>query len=382
MLGEYSRYFHTCQECRIRYCREVCPMYKATRNESHCSNGFNMAALAVYKHLDNMSLDLAMTLSHCTTCGACQYRCPNTLFGGDFYKVTMPTPEIVETMREDLVNAGYELSAHKKLFEKWHTFLNPYGEPARDRNRWIPSEYSNKLYKKAPYVYFAGCTAALREPEIAASTVKIMDYFGIDFTVMQEEPCCGSVLLRAGYKKQAKKLAEDNIARFKEMDAEKIVTSCGGCYRTFKVDYPRIAGDMGLEVLHVSELLAQLPQAKEVKKLEGKVTYHDPCHLGRGGVGLFEPPREVIRNLGLDLVEMNHTLDNANCCGAGGGAKSALPDLAVKIAKSRIEEAEQTGASILMSTCPFCKRNLMDAAKEMGSKIEVRDLTEVFARAL
>lgn len=381
MLGKYSIYPHTCLECRIKYCREVCPMFTATRNENHGIHGFNMAALAIYKGLDKMSGELGKTLAHCTTCGACQYRCPNTLFGGDFYRVTMPTPELVENMREDLINAGFELEEHKKLLDRWHTFLNPYGKPKEERNNWIPSEYGDKLPEKAECIYFAGCTAALTLPEIAVSTVKILDSLGLDFTIMGEEPCCGSVLFRTGYKEQGKKLMEENIAKFKEMGVKKIITSCGGCYRTFKVDYPKFVGDFGIEILHISEVLAKLPEAKKVKSLEGKVTYHDPCHLGRA-VGLFEPPREVIRNLGLDLVEMDHTLDDARCCGAGGGARSALRDISLKISRSRVQEAERTGATILLSACPFCKRNLMDAARESKSKLEVRDITEVFAKAL
>jgi len=381
ILGGYSIYPHACLECRIKFCREVCPIYTQTRNENHGSHGFNMLALSIYKGLETISEDLVQTLTHCTTCGACQYRCPNTLFGGDFYNITTPTPDIVETMREDLINMGYENTVHKKLLNNWQAFLNPYGEPTEKRSQWIPSEYKDKLPERASYIYFAGCTAALRLPEIAISTVKILDYLGLDFTIIKEEPCCGSVLLRTGYRKQAKELARENIEKFKELGAEKIITSCGGCYRTFKVDYPKLVGDIGVEIVHTSELLAELPKAKEVKKLTGKVTYHDPCHIGRA-LGLFEPPRRVIKNLGLDLVEMDHTKDDARCCGAGGGVRSALPELSIKIAKTRLQEAEQTGAESLISTCPFCKRNLKDAAKELKSKIEVLDLTEIFTRAL
>ena len=384
MLGEYSIYPHACLECRIKFCREVCPIYTQTRNESHGVHGFNMLALSVYRGLEKISDELVETLAHCTTCGACQYRCPNTLFGGDFYNITMPTPDLVEQMREDLINTGYENPIHKKLLERWQTYLNPYGEPIEKRSKWVSSEYGEKLTglpEKAPHIYFAGCTAALRHPEIAVSTVKILDFLDLDFTIIKEEPCCGSVFLRTGYKKQAEKLAKENVEKFKEMGVEKIITSCGGCYRTFKVDYPKLVGDTGVEIIHTSELLAELPEGKKVRKLKGKVTYHDPCHIGRA-VGLFEPPRTVIKNLGLDLVEMDHTMDNARCCGAGGGVRATLPETSMKIAKARIQEAEQTGAKSLISTCPFCKRNLRDAAKELKSEMKVLDITEIFARAL
>ncbi len=177
-------------------------------------------------------------------------------------------------------------------------------------------------------------------------------------------------------------LAEHNVELFKSLGTKNIVTHCPGCYKTLKQDYPKLVGELPLKILHASEFIEGLMSDGKLKlnsKVDGKVTYHDPCHLGRHA-DMYEPPRRVLELIpGVQLVEMERTRKDSWCCGAGGGLKSAFPDSALKVGHERIKEAEQTEAKYLVSACPFCRQNLKDSA---GDQLEVYDLLELLARSI
>lgn len=224
-------------------------------------------------------------------------------------------------------------------------------------------------------LYFKGCTARERLDSISNSTEEILKQANMDYEVLDNENCCGSVLLRTGFKEEAKELMSKNIDNFKN---KTIVTSCAGCYKTLKEDYKDILG-VDLDVIHISELILDLINAnklnlKSVNNLN--VTYHDPCHLGRHA-GVYEAPREVIKNIA-ELTEMKNIKEQSRCCGSGGGVKSAYSDLANSIATLRIEEAEDTSADLIVTSCPFCKLNLSDNS----DNLEVLDLSEFVLKIL
>ncbi len=160
------------------------------------------------------------------------------------------------------------------------------------------------------------------------------------------------------------------------MGAKTVFTACAGCYRTLKKDYPELIGEeLPFEVKHITEVLVEMLSNDEIpfKAAEGdklKVTYHDPCHLGRH-MDLYDIPREVISKIpGIELIEMKRNRNNAWCCGAGGGVKSQFPDLAKDISKERIREAMESGADILTTSYPFCIGNFKDAYEEMEPEIK------------
>jgi hypothetical protein len=161
------------------------------------------------------------------------------------------------------------------------------------------------------------------------------------------------------------KEAEEQIRKNTEMlKGETIIASCAGCYKTLSDDYE------GLDVIHISQLLNKLIKEGRIKlsKMDLDVTYHDSCHLGRHSE-VFDDPREVIESVA-NLVEMENIRENSLCCGAGGGVKSAYPEIAEQLAKARIEQAKDTGCQTLITACPFCKLNLKN------DDMEVLDLTE------
>jgi heterodisulfide reductase subunit D len=265
---------------------------------------------------------------------------------------------------------------------------NPYGKDNKQKGDWL-SELDFKIKPVAPggsdLLYFVGCTAALT-PEVrpvAVSTARVLHALGVNFTVLGgKEVCCGSVALRTGNRRVFEIVASKNSDLIKSAGIKTIITSCAGCYRTLKLDYAEILKDLDVKILHTAEYIAGLIKEKGIQlpRLDKVVTYHDPCHAGRH-LGLYEPPREILKQIAT-LKEMKSIKENAKCCGAGGGVKKAFPELALKIAKSRLKEAEETGAGIIVSICPFCERGLNDAIKATNSKMQVVDLLELVLQSL
>jgi heterodisulfide reductase subunit D len=213
----------------------------------------------------------------------------------------------------------------------------------------------------------------------------VLSKAGIDFgTLGDDEGCCGSTLLRTGLLEPARKMAEDNIARFEKAAPSMIVTSCAGCYKTLRQDYPKV-GKLPAKVVHITTLVDELLVSGKLvpsKRVEGTVTFHDPCHLGRHN-GLYEEPRRILRSIpGLKLVEMERNREEARCCGAGGGVKTAFPELAGRISSLRVEDAEKTGADILATSCPFCYQSLKATIDSKGSKLRMTDLMELLRTSL
>ena len=218
-------------------------------------------------------------------------------------------------------------------------------------------------------LYFRGCTAREKLNSISKATEWILKIAKIDYETLDDEQCCGSVLLRTGFLDDAIEQMNGNL---KDLEGKTILTSCAGCYKTLKEDYNKYLG-VDLKVIHISQLLEQLIKENKIPlkhKDDLKVTYHDSCHLGRHA-GEYEAPRNVINSIS-NLVEMDNNREKARCCGSGGGVKSAYGDLSNSIADLRINEAKETDADLLVTACPFCKLNL----SQNSDDLEVLDLSE------
>lgn len=249
-------------------------------------------------------------------------------------------------------------------------------------------------------LYFKGCTAREKMTSLCDSTEEILKKADIDYRTIENEECCGSVLLRTGFKDESIAQMKANLNNIKsnlKNDNEEIIVSCAGCYKTLKTDYKDIL-DVDLNVIHISQLLDNLFNNNIIKidrtvnintndtintNNNGNinngfiVTYHDSCHLARHA-GEYEAPRNIINSVANNtnsFVEMENNKEEARCCGSGGGVKSAHNIISNNIAKKRIEEAEKNGASLLITTCPFCKLNLSENI-DSDSNLEVLDLTE------
>jgi len=324
--------------------------------------------------------ELASKAYECTICGQCKTVCPAHL----------DTISMWENMREFLVaNNLAPLPAHEQIIKSIENYDNPWMQPRTQRSRWskkIDKEVKIKdaLKEKCDVLYFVGCTAAY-DPNIrdmALNTARVLASAKVDFgTLGNEEGCCGSTLLRTGLVENARKTAQRNIEKFEKAAPSMIVTSCAGCFKTIRQDYPKI-GRMNVKTVHITQLVSELIDSGRLrpeKGIEGTVTFHDPCHLGRH-IGIYEEPRKILESIpGIKLVEMERTRDEARCCGAGGGVKTAFPELSQKIADLRVKDAEWTGADILATSCPFCYQSLKSAIETKGSSLRMMDLLELLA---
>ena len=313
---------------------------------------------------DKNIVDWAYT---CTTCKNCQETCTATAEG-------IRLPEMMEALRTDLVKNGLEMPKHAAIEESIVNLGNPYQETEKKRQ----IAFGDRTWPdRADVVYFVGCTSAYREGEIARATAELLDKAGIEYTVLPDEQCCGSVLLRLGRVRAFDALATKNIESVKATGAKTVVTSCAGCFRTWKADVPSRGHKYDFEVLHITEFLDRLVQERKLAFVSPrpiKVTYHDPCHLGRHAE-VYEAPRRVIQSVeNVQLVEMETNKRYAHCCGSGGGVKSSYGELADKIAGDRVREAERTGASVLVTACPFCHKGLVDGVKYVHSRMQIVDL--------
>jgi heterodisulfide reductase subunit D len=379
--GELLRELYHCLHCHLCNFADwhaldewlpLCPTYAYFGFESFSASGkMELARALLSGGLKPSSRTLRILFSD-LGCGACHSQCRG-LTG-----LKVDHVELFEELKAKLVEGGYgplpEQRTYAESVKKNH---NPYREKHGERTCWLERE----LPERAETVYFVGCTSSYRQREIARSTVEVLLRSGEEFTVLEDEWCCGSPLLRTGQRKLAREAAEHNLEVLRKAGARRVIFSCAGCYRTFSRDYPNLLGRKPeLELLHTSQHFLRTFSGRGLENGE-KVTYHDPCHLGRG-MGVYDPPRELLRGLyGRGFLEMKRSRENSWCCGAGSGVKAAFPDFALWSATRRLEEAKNLGAEILVSSCPFCKRNLGDASRKEGGGIEVRDLSELLAEA-
>ncbi|MFW9897659.1 MAG: (Fe-S)-binding protein [Candidatus Thorarchaeota archaeon] len=373
---DWKDIIHRCFRCG--YCKFTydftdlnCPSYKKYRFETYSTGGRMWLIYGIINGDLQWSENLANVLYLCSTCGNCMENCR-------FDKFNHFLVDFIEAARAEAVKNGFCPERQKALLERTTNpeMFNPYGEQ-NSNNENLKKKYD--LPDEAEWVYFIGCTSNYRQKELRDSTLRFLKKAKINFTLIDEH-CCTSPLIRTGQIKPVKDIMNYNIQMIKATGASKVITSCAGCFRTLKVDFPKHAVEHDLEIIHTAELIKQLLDEGKIKfnsEYKKIVTYHDPCHLGRHS-GLYEQPRDVYKQIpGIKLVEMNRNRENAWCCGAGGGVKIGYPEWATEISKERFEEAKETGATVLSSTCPFCRTNLSDANKEFNMGFEVIDLVEI-----
>jgi heterodisulfide reductase subunit D len=369
-----------CGTCRTAFHEDgwprVCPSGEFGKFEAFYLGGKNLLSWAVSSGQLNWSENLAKIFYQCSVCLACTQQC-------QIPEIHNYAGEWLMAMREEAVRLGYgPMPEHARYTEHTMAEHNPYMEKHEDRLKWLTPNI--KQTSDAKLAYFVGCTSSYREQGVAISTAEILNSLKIDFKILKDERCCSSPLYMTGQSEKAKKIAESNINNFKKAGIETIITSCAGCYRTWKYTYPKKFGlDHGIEIKHLPEFLLEKSingELKFNKSLNMKITYHDPCHIGRH-MGIYEQPRELLKKIpGIELIEMARNRYNAWCCGSGGGVRSAFKDLSSFAAKQRIEEAKETTAEAIVSCCPFCLNQFKD--KIDNNRIKVIDVSELVRKAL
>lgn len=327
--------------------------------------------------------------------------------------------DMIRELRFRLVEDGQLLPEHMIHVDSLRKEDNMMLKPKAERGNWaIGLDVKRIPHESAEVLFHAGCRFSYDEGlwERARTVVDLLKKAKIDVGILgADESCCGCRVFNMGYKGEFTKFAQSNIESWKTAGVKTIVTSCSDCYHAFKRLYPPMGSKV--EVFHTVEYLNTLLMKGKIKLSRSvplKVTYHDPCHLGRqgepyvpwngeekkiknqiviyeprrprynGAQGVYEAPRNVLRSIpGIELVEMERIREYAWCCGAGGGVKEAYPEFSDWTARERIEEARSTGAEAIVSACGWCERNFMDAAAASGGpRMKVFDVAELVQQAM
>ncbi len=327
----------------------------------------------------NEEIQVGENFWYCTTCRACLEICP--VYGAAFEVVTKKRVLAIEegTQVPKLLNQTLE-----KLFK----YNNPWESSKKKRGAWVDDLEIVNLTKRgaeADLCYFVGCTTSFddRAQVIARSFAQVLQTAGVNFGILgKKEPCCGDIARRVGELGLFEEQKEGCEELFEKYDITEVVTSSPHCFHTFNNEYP----EAPFRARHYTQILQDLIANGKLpfkKGIEAKVTYHDPCYLGRHN-RIFDEPREVIRSIpGIKLVEMPHHREDSLCCGGGGGRMWQDLQGEIKMSEVRVREAEATGADIVITACPLCLIMLEDACKVAGFKrpFKVMDLNELVLQA-
>ncbi|MBW2015242.1 MAG: 4Fe-4S dicluster domain-containing protein [Deltaproteobacteria bacterium] len=326
---------------------------------------------------------------HCTTCRACLEVCP----------IYVPTPDtLLEARSWSVENGGGMPPLLGRSLKTLYKYNNPWEATKKKRAAWAGDRNIPDISKgeEVPLCYFVGCTTAMdsRARSLACSLADVLAHADISFgTLGKKEPCCGDIARRAGEAGLFEMKMEDCMELFMRWGVTDIVTSSPHCFHTMKNDYAAFKvrpgdGETAFRVRHYSQLLDEILQKGALaftRSLDLRVTFHDPCYLGRYN-RVFDAPRKVIQAIpGVKLLEMPHTMENSLCCGGGGGRMwQEELDGNPKMSEIRIQEAAETGAEVLVTACPLCLIMLEDARKTAGleDRLRVMDLNELVVLAL
>jgi Fe-S oxidoreductase len=317
----------------------------------------------------------------CTTCGRCPQHCPRDVqqieSGVALRRVATEYgvfPEPVKPIRTavgSLIGEG-----------------NPISEARKDRANWAEGLSVKTFTEGMDILYFPGCYLCYdpRLKKVAQATAKILKSAGVDFGILGEkENCCGESIRKTGDEELFKRLARENIKTFIDNGVKKILVSSPHCYHTFKNEYPEFMVEF--EVVHISQYLFKLINEGRIeltKEYGKKITYHDPCYLGRHN-DIYDEPREALKKIpGLELMEMPDSHVDSLCCGGGGGRIWMETPKGERFSDLRLEQAMELGADVLVTSCPYCIANFEDSRLTLDAveKIEIKDITEIIGEAI
>jgi Fe-S oxidoreductase len=365
--GDAVKYCYQCGKCDT-----VCPWNNVT--------SFSMRRL-IREATFGLSEIEREEIWRCTTCGKCPQRCPRDVRQIDDmvalrriatrYNVFPGPVKSYRTVSSGLTSQG-----------------NPFNEDRKQRAAWAEGLSVRPFEEGMEYLYFPGCYLCYdpRLKKVAQATVNVLNKAGVDFGILGEkENCCGESIRKTGNEDLFKRLAKENIKTFIDSGVKRIIVSSPHCYHTFKNEYPEFS--VTFEITHISQLLYRLigdGRLKIDKAYEKRVTYHDPCYLGRHN-NIFEEPRGVLKGIpGIELVEMPDSRLDSLCCGMGGGRVWAETEKHERFSNLRIDQALGEGAMVLATSCPYCITALEDSRLVMNhaDDIEVKDITEIIQEVI
>ena len=421
-LEDFAAEMDRCSQCS--YCKWIpfdqmkswrfaknCPSISYYNFNSYSARGRYAVARSLIKGQSGYSDAVRDVVFTCLACGSCDVSCK-------VCRYNLEPLEMVRELKFRLVEDGQGLAAHKAIIESLNKECNTMQQPRAGRGAWADSLDVPRIFsEKAEVLFHAGCRLSYDQnlQQMARAAVQLLKNAGINVGIMgEQEMCCAGRIYSMGYKNEFTRLARTNMAAWAKAGVKTVVTSCADGYHAFKRLYPQLGSQV--EVLHTVEFIARLIQEGKLTfrtKVPLTVTYHDPCHLGRqgepyipwngvekkiksqiivyepkrprynGAWGVYDPPRDILKSIpGVRLVEMERIREYSWCCGAGGGMREAYPEYANWTAAERIAEAKATGAEAMVSACPWCERNFMDAMSALGDPMKVYDIVELVQQAI
>jgi Fe-S oxidoreductase len=357
--------FNLCFQCGL--CDAVCPWNKV--------RPFSMRKIIREATFGLTEID-GEDIWRCTTCGKCTLQCPRGVKQIEIgvslrrvaseYEVFPASVRSARTARASLISEGNPLQGERKKRADW----------AKD--------LSVKTYTEGmEALYFVGCYLSYdpRMKKVATATANILNKAGVKFGILgDKESCCGESIRKTGSEEVFKNLAKENIKTFIDNGVKKIIVSSPHCYHTFKNEYPEFM--VNFEVIYISQYLLELindGRLELTKEYAKKVTYHDPCYLGRHN-DIYDEPREALKKIpGLELVEMTDSRKNSLCCGGGGGRIWMDTPKEERFSDLRLEQANEVGAEVLVTSCPYCITNFEESRLNLEYEdiLEIKDITEI-----
>ncbi|MHA6554749.1 (Fe-S)-binding protein [Corynebacterium pyruviciproducens] len=360
---------HTCTECNR--CQELCPAWNTGK------------PLSPRKVITGLRDGVPITddeLWACTNCGACVEQCPVDIEHID---------HVANLRRYRVLEESQFPSELTGMFKNLEVKGNPWGRNKKDRMAWVTKAQKEGIdvpvlkpgdsAEKYDYLLWVGCAGSLDDHGVKTSRalVELLNVAGVSFAVLDHETCTGDPARRAGNEFLFQQLAQENIDNLNAAGVKTIITSCAHCFNTFSNEYPDFGGNY--RVLHHTQLLNRLVRDGKLKPVprgpehRERITYHDPCFLGRHNK-VFDPPRELLEATGAELAEMPHNKNEAFCCGAGGARMFMEENIGRRISDFRAEEAASTGATDIAVACPFCSTMLETGVKSGGYTTTVTDV--------
>ena len=410
---------------RCTYCRWIpfdhvksarfakgCPSIEYGKFHAYTAGGRYVTALSLMDGRSQVTDKVKDSVFQCNMCGLCDVSC----------KICRYDMEPLAAMRElrfTLVKQGHELAQARPVIEGLRKQFNMLQKPAAQHGQWARDLGIKDLSaERAEYLFHAGCRYSFDGDlgHVAHTFIRILQKAGLDVGILgQRESCCGGRAFDMGYRDDMKARTGQNLHAWKSAGIKTVVTPCSDCYHAFKRIYPGETGT-DVNVVHVVELIAELVKNGRLhfgKPVPMRVTFHDPCKLGRqgepyvpwngkekkifgqavaydpprprynGAFGVYAPPRNVLRAIpGIELVEMERIKEYAWCCGAGGGVYESYPEFAAGLPTKGSKKPNPPGPTPSSSACPWCERNLADAAASSGSRLKVLDVVTLAGRAL
>jgi len=372
---------------------KVCPSHHRYLFDAYSCQGRQDIALGLIDGTidPDQSPKLLDVVYKCNTCGGCDASCKRNQ--------DMEPLRVMLDTRARLVEEGQLNPLHMLVLDSLKREDNTMLGKKADRGKWAEGlDVKDATRESCEVIFHCGCEMSFDEElwKVAHGAVKLLQDAGVDVGILgKDETCCGCKMFDMGYRGEFLKYAESNIDAWKNAGAKTIVTACADGYYAMNRLYPEIGSTF--KVVHIVQFIDRLlaeGKLKLSKMVPMKVTWHDPCHMGRRDndriyepgkaiMGLYDAPRRIIEAVpGVSFTEMFRIKEYAWCCGAGGGVREAYPDFSQWTGIERIKEAEAVGADVIVTACPWCERAFLDAIEEMGSKVRVMDIVELVLAAI